>query len=374
MKKILAAMLAATMLASAAPAAFALDIRPEELAAKHQGPFTIGVSNGYIGNTWRAQFVEDLQAVADELIASGDFAKIDILNSTSGAAGQIAQINSLINAGVNALVINPVSGEALKPVITRAIAAGILVVIADDPLDHTGAINVVLDQGQASRVPTEWMMETLGGKGNIVSIDGLAGNTANEWRVRARDEVLAKFPDVVELSATPAGWDPAKAREVMTSLLSAHDHIDAVLVQDVMPEGVVRAYESAGLPLPPMSGDSLHSFLKIWQEKQINAFVLTNPPGIGADALRVTAALLRGHQLKDGALQANPFKPDLINTIIIPEPIAISLDGDTGKPWCTQSTECVSVSEALKRLEGKPDSQALDSYMTDAETVERYFQ
>ncbi len=374
MKKGMFAGLVAALLAGSAMSAAALDVRPEDLAAKHKAPFTVGVSNGYIGNTWRAQFVEDIQAVADDLVKSGDFKKVDILNSTSGAAGQIAQVNSLINAGVSALVINPVSGEALKPVISRAIDAGILVVIADDPLDHTGAINVVLDQGMFAKAPTDWMMDKLGGKGNVVSIDGLAGNTANDWRVRTREEVLKKYPDVKELAAITAGWDPAKAREAMTSLLSAHEQVDGVIIQDVMAEGVVRAYEAAGKPLPAMTGDYVHSFLKIWKEKQIDAFAVSNPPGIGADALRVAAALLRGSKLKDDALQANPMKPDLVNTIIIAEPVAISLKGETDKPWCTKTTECISVDEALKRLDGKPDGQALDSFMTDAETLERYFQ
>ncbi len=364
----------AAVFAVAATVAQAADVKPEELAARHKAPFTVGVSNGYLGNTWRAQFVEDLQSVANDLKAAGDFKRIDIVNSTSGTAGQIAQINSLINGGVSALVINPVSGEALKPVITRAISAGILVVIADDPLEHPGVVNVVLDQGQFARAPAQWMVDTLKGKGNIVSIDGLAGNTANDWRIRARNEVLQQHPDIKQLSATPAGWDPAKAREVMTSQLSAHPDIDGVLIQDVMAEGVVRAYESAGKPLPPMSGDYLHSFLKIWKEKKINAFALANPPGIGADALRVAAALLRGHKLKSGALGPNPFDPKLVNTIIIPEPIAISLEGDKTKPWCTEATECISVDEALTRLKGKPDSASLDSFMTDAQTLERYFQ
>jgi ribose transport system substrate-binding protein len=374
MKNLARTGIAAATLAVAFTVANAADVKPEDLAARHKAPFTVGVSNGYLGNTWRAQFVEDLQAVADDLKAAGDFKRVDIVNSTSGAAGQIAQVNSLINSGVSALVINPVSGEALKPVITRAINAGILVVIADDPLEHPGVVNVVLDQGQWARVPAQWMAETLKGKGNIVAIDGLAGNTANDWRIRARTEVLKQHPDIKELSATPAGWDPAKAREVMTSQLSAHPDIDGVLIQDVMPEGVVRAYEAAGKPLPPMSGDYLHSFLKIWKEKKINAITLANPPGIGADALRVAAALLRGHKLKPGALGPNPFDPELSNTIIIPEPIAISLEGDKTKPWCTELTECITVDEALERLKGKPDSASLDSFMTDAQTLERYFQ
>ena len=47
--------------------------------AKHKPPFKIGVSNGYIGNTWRAQFVSDIEKVAGELKGQGDIASVTVL-------------------------------------------------------------------------------------------------------------------------------------------------------------------------------------------------------------------------------------------------------------------------------------------------------
>ena len=132
----------AAALAVSAPSARAADPYFLTNPATHKPPFKIGLSNGFIGNTWRAQFLQDIEAASAKLKADGDIASITILNSTSGVSGQIAQINSLINSGVDAIVINPVSGEALKPVISRAVAAGILVTIADDPLAHPDVLTI----------------------------------------------------------------------------------------------------------------------------------------------------------------------------------------------------------------------------------------
>ena len=373
--KFMAAAFAGMMMTSfVGSSAFAIDVNPEEQAAKHKPPFKVGVSNGYLGNTWRAQFVEDLEKVAEELKKDGDFSRIDILSSTSGAPGQIAQINSMINSGVDALVINPVSGEALKPVITRALAAGILVVIADDPLDHPGAVTVTVDQAQEQLGQLDWLIDKLKGKGNIVFIDGLAGNTASEWRVKARRPVLEKYPDIKVVAEVPGGWDPAKAREIMSSLLAAHNDIDGVLIQDVMADGVVRAYEAAGRPVPPIGGDYVHAFLKVWKDKNLDALTLITPPAIGADTLRFTAALLRGAHLKPDALKPSPINPSVVNTIVVPSPYVVSTTGDTSKPWCqTKGTECISVDQALKLLEGKPDSATLDHTVSQDQILDYYF-
>ncbi|MCR6497403.1 ABC transporter substrate-binding protein [Shinella sp. CPCC 101442] len=343
-------------------------------AAGHEKPFTIGVSNGFIGNAWRAQFVADIEAVAAELKADGDVKDVIVVNSTSGANGQITQINSLLSRGIDALVINPVSGEALKPVVARAVAAGVLVVVVDNPLDMPDVLNVPLDHTQYWGIETQWLVETLNGKGNIVAIEGLAGNTANDWRVRARDEVLAKNSDVKLLASVPGQWDQATAREAMTGLLAAHDNIDGVLIQEVMPEGAIRAFTAAGVPLKPMTGDYVHSYLKYWKDTpELLSVVVANPPGVGADALRIATELLRGNTLNTEALVANPINPSYKNTIVVPEPYVIEREANTGRNWCTETTKCISLDEALKLLDGKPDNYSIDSFMSADGIRKHYF-
>jgi ribose transport system substrate-binding protein len=341
----------------------------------HKPPFKIGLSNGFIGNTWRAQFLEDIQAASAELKADGDIASITILNSTSGTSGQIAQINSLINSGVDAIVINPVSGEALKPVISRAVAAGIFVTIADDPLAHPNVLTVTLDQRQFWDIETHWLIDQLKGKGDIVSVEGLAGNTANDLRVQERNAILKDYPDIKMMDSIPGGWDQAQARQVMTSMIAAHPKIDAILTQDVMVEGEILAFQSAGRPLPLITGDYTHSFLKVWKSRDgMQSIAVANPPGIGADGLMVTAMMLRGHKLKDAVLVGNPLDPKLRNTVVIPQPVVITREPETDKPWCKVGTECISLDEALKRLDGKPDTAAIDSWLSEEQVLDRYFE
>ncbi|WP_193668152.1 substrate-binding domain-containing protein [Paracoccus kondratievae] len=345
-------------------------------AAGHEAPFRIGYSNGFIGNAWRAQHISDIEEVSRELKADGDFEGVVIVNSTSGTSGQIAQINSLIAQGVDALVVNPVSGEPLKPILARAAAAGVLVVVVDNPIDLPQVLNVPLNHTQYWQIETEWLVETIGDKGNIVAIEGLPGATASDWRVRARDAVLERHPDVKLLASVSGGWDQAQAREAMAGLLAAHgDAIDGVLIQEVMNEGALRAFTVAGKPLVPLTGDYVHSFLKLWKETpELQSIVVANPPGVGADAVRITAELLRGNKLKDGVLEPNPLNPDLPNALVISEPYVIEREANTQRSWCSEATKCISLDEALELLKGKSDSHSLDSYMSAEEIRARYFQ
>ncbi len=66
--------------------------------------FVIGVSNTHIGNSWREEFVCSIKA---EALASGLVSKIVLANREAGPSEQIADLRTLISAGVNAIIINP---------------------------------------------------------------------------------------------------------------------------------------------------------------------------------------------------------------------------------------------------------------------------
>ena len=79
--------------------------------------FVIGVSNTHIGNSWREEFVCSIKA---EALASGLVSKVVLANREAGPSEQIADLRTLISAGVNAIIINPSDENALNGVIKQA--------------------------------------------------------------------------------------------------------------------------------------------------------------------------------------------------------------------------------------------------------------
>ena len=79
----------------------------------NQGPFTIGVSNGFISSEWRTQMIDDLQRVNDEYKQEGLTEDLVIESADVDPQGQIQQMRNLINRGVDAIIVNPNDATAL---------------------------------------------------------------------------------------------------------------------------------------------------------------------------------------------------------------------------------------------------------------------
>jgi len=338
-------------------------------ATGKKGGFVVGFANPYIGNSWRAQFLEDAKIGADKYKKTGLLKDFIIANSNNDVSQQLQQLNNMIARRVDALMIDPTSAKALGPVIAKAKKANILVVITAEPAAYPGTYAVVHDNDRFARVNTEWLATTLKGKGNIVIITGLVGNPADQVRIDVQKEILAKYPDIKVLASAPANWTPAQAQAVMSTNLSTYPEIDGILQQDVTAPGVVQAYSNAGrTDIPPMVGDSTFGFLRTWAgNPKLNCIAYPMQPAVVIDVLGITLRLLQGRELKDDLLQPNTMDGKLVNTILAEPPYIVTNDAQAQAPWMKglKYTKSIGVQDAAKFGVGKADAAMLDGAMTD---------
>lgn len=374
-KKAIAALAAAAALVSASPA-FADDLNLVFECDKTDG-FVIGYSNGYWGNTWRAQMVEDFETRANEYKEAGVIADVMISNTNNDPTEQLNQINAMIDSGVDAIIIDAVSPTTIKSVVEKAQHDGILVVVSNDPAYYDGTICVCGDNYTWQKIQAEWLAEQLGGAGDIVEIDGVAGNSADTLRVQANNDVLANYPDIHVLAAAPGGWSETEAQALMTTFLSSYEKIDAVLEQDVMGEGVIKAYENAGKDLPIMTGDYTKAFLTKWSQlPDLNSIGVSYAPGNSVPGLDVAVRLLQGKTVKPEVLVPNPMDESKVNAIMVEPPYVVTRDGDNSAEWAQnlpETTSLISLDEALEIMADQPDTAALDGYPSQ-EVIDSYFE
>lgn len=330
-------------------------------AAHRPKGFVIGFANGYIGNSWRTQMVADVEQVAKPYEKMGLVKRVIVENTNNDLATQISQIQDMINSGVNAIVVDAVSPAAVVPVLNRARAKGILVIGTDNGIIAPKALNVVFDQGKWAAISAAWVLRKMGYKGNLLAVNGLAGQAANTIRWNAVKALLKKHPAVHLLQQVYGSWDEAAAKQAVSSVLSSYPSIQGVWTQDGMAIGAIQAFQAASRKLPVVATDDNLAFLRMWntmRAKGLHSIGVFNPPGIAADAFLVTVRLLLGWKLKSAELHPNPIAPTEKNTVLVEPTLVVTNHNLTA---------------VLKRYRGRPGSYYLDGWLT-VKQVDSLFQ
>ncbi len=331
-------------------------------------PYTIGLLNPYIGNTWRAQYLEMAEEAERVYKANGKIKEFIIATCNNDVSQQLNQMNNMINRGVDCILLDPSSVTALGTGIQRAIKEGILVIIASAPAAYEDTINYTHDNKAFANVNCSWLVDKLGGKGNIVEITGLVGNPADQIRIEIHEEILAGT-GIKVVGSAPANWSPTEAQTVMAQFLSTYDNIDGVLQQDVTAPGVLRAYETAGKQPAPMVGDATFGFLREWKNKKLDSIAFPMHPGIIVELVGLACYMLDGKEIDPQYLQPNLFDEEMVNMIPAEPPFIVTTKAQPDAPWMKgkRFTKAIGVDEAVKLGEGKSAEAMLDGYITDAQ-------
>ncbi|MCW5695618.1 MAG: substrate-binding domain-containing protein [Bauldia sp.] len=310
--------------------------------------FTIGLSNGWTGSEWRTQMIEEAQAAAAAWAERGVTVNLVIQSSDVDVQGQIGAVRNMINQGVDAIIINPNSPTAFDPIFAQAAAAEILVIATDAEVSSPDAIYVGIDQTDYGRKGCAWLVEALGGEGNVVTIQGLAGHPANEMRVAGCRESFAAAPGITVLTETNANWDQAQGQQTMQNLLATYDNIDGVYVQDGMAAGAWRAIVAAGLTADIVAtGEVRKDFLDLWSAGGYNSGASVNPPGVMASALNVAVLRLLGGEFEEdifGGVYGNAIFLDI--PFIDNTNLADAVAAAEGQPGHWSVTDVLSIDDA----------------------------
>jgi ribose transport system substrate-binding protein len=278
--------------------------KPEE-----KGLPVVGISTGSSGTSWRNIMIDALESVGEEYVGAKKIDSYKLVNNvTNGDATEQANIlRDFISQGVDIIMVNPNSPDALNGVIKEAQDEGILVVSYDATVTAPNVLNVTLDHYAWMKKNVEFIASTLKA-GNAIQIYGLEGHPANNDRIRATYDVLKNYPDIKLIADTTGYWDQTKAKEVTTQIIGGGQRIDAAIGQDGMCFGILSAFLDANKLPKVMFGDPGTAFFKEWKKLRdkgadFKACTQPNPPGIGGTAFRMAMQLYNGKQFKPGILK-----------------------------------------------------------------------
>ncbi|NLM42382.1 MAG: ABC transporter substrate-binding protein [Firmicutes bacterium] len=281
-------------------------------AAVAQDKVKIGVSipsatHGWTGgvNYWARVTQERLQAT---------YPNLEIILVTAGSAAEQANTLEDLYAihNIDALVILPFESDPLTDPVDMLKQQGVFITVVDRGLTRAGIedIYVAGDNPGMGRVSAEYMVEALGGKGDIVILRGIPTVIDNQ-RFDAFMEVIAET-EINVLDWQYAYWNRDDGFEVMQDFLARFPKIDAVWAQDDdIALGVIEAVKQAGREeeLFIVGGAGMKEMIKrVMDGDRLIPVDVLYPPNMIATAMEVTAlryvsnAAILGHYILDATL------------------------------------------------------------------------
>ena len=320
----------ATTAPSAAAPSSAASSAPSEAAPSTAASYTIGFSNtGGTGNGFREE--QNCTAKA-EALSSGQVSQITVTTHDTDAAGQLQDLRDLIAKGVDALVFNPSSPDALNPALTEAKAAGIKTVAVDAYVTDPDTYNLYNNQIKYAELGAKWLFDQIGGKGTIYYMRGIAGHPADTDRDTGFKNILKDYPDIKVLPSADGvatDWAPATATKLINEFIASgqYDTIQGIWTSGIDSE-VVDAIKAAKKPFVPIVGTDRGSFtaqlLDATGYPDLKGAAVTNTAAVGGAGVALALKLLKGEAVETDPSATQP------NTVLLVPVIADNLT-DAGK-------------------------------------------
>ena len=266
--------------------------------------YVVGVSNTLMGNGWREEMICSIKAQA---LTSDEVSRLIIANRNGGPTEQITDLRNLISAGVEAIVLNPSSRDALNPVLEQAIRRGIVVVAVDQAVSAKGAYVLSNDQVAYGRLGAEWLFNELHGHGNVVEMRGIDGVPADSDRHAGFEAALAGYKGIEVVATTFTGWALNTAATQIKELLASGKTIDGIWTSGI--DAVVPdAYQATHKPFVPVVGADNNAFigqLIDWKSRGLIGTAVTNPPSVGGAGLALALDVL-DHKKEPQVIKLTP--------------------------------------------------------------------
>ncbi|MGR3585682.1 MAG: substrate-binding domain-containing protein, partial [Pseudooceanicola nanhaiensis] len=209
--------------------------------------FTIAVSIPAATHGWTGGVVYHAQEAEKQLEAA--YPNIDVIVSTaSSATAQVASLEDLSATNeLDALVILPFTSEELTGPVEQVASNGTFITVVDRGLSDPSIqdLYVAGDNIAVGANTAKWLVEKLGGTGEIVVLRGIP-TVIDDERIKGFQDVIDQS-DIKILDIQYANWNQDEAFTLMQDYLGKYPNIDAVWANDDdMLLGVIEAVDQAG--------------------------------------------------------------------------------------------------------------------------------
>lgn len=279
----------------------------------------IGLAMNTQTNPFFVDVKDGVQKAADE-----NGIELYITDAQDDPTIQMKDIENLITKNPDAIIIDTCDSDAIVASVEACNEAGIPVFTMDRESNGGEVVaHIGYDAIKSGKIAGQYLVDTLGGKGNIVELQGIMGTNVAQNRSKGFNEVIAANPDMKIVACQVADFDRATGMTVMENILQANDHIDGLYAaNDEMLLGALEAIEAAGrLDEITMIGcDAIDDTLEAIKSGKVEATIAEPPFFLGKAILNTAFDYLQGKDVESNVILDNSLvTTDNVDTLVTKE-------------------------------------------------------
>lgn len=303
MKKLAALLMTTVVVGASVLTGCGQDAAKEEKKS-NDDKIVIGLSMNTQTNPFFVDVKDGVQKAADE-----KGIELHITDAQDDPATQMKDIENLITKQPDAIIIDTCDSDAIVASVEACNDAGIPVFTMDREANGGEVVaHIGYDAVKSGKIAGQYLVDTLGGKGNIVEIQGIMGTNVAKNRSDGFNSIIKENPDMKIVACQVANFDRAQAMSVMENILQANDHIDGLYcANDEMLLGALEAIEGAGrLDEITMIGcDAIDETIEMIKNEKVEATIAEPPFFLGKAILNTAYDYLQGKEVESTVILDN---------------------------------------------------------------------
>ena len=219
---------------------------------------------------------------------------------------QLQQVQNFIGQGVDAIIVNPVDTNAVKPIVDLATKSGVPLVFVNrrPATEFTSKMAYVgSDSELAGRLQMEALAKTMNYKGNVAILLGDLANEATRDRTKGVKTVIAKYPDMKVVQEQTAKFMRNDAVDVVSNWMTAGDDIQAIASNnDEMAIGALQALGKNPNHIVIAGVDGTPDALQMIKNGKMVATVFQDAKGQGEGSVQTAVKLAKGEKVEPNVM------------------------------------------------------------------------
>ena len=241
-----------------------------------QKKYVIGVSQSSV-DAWRLKLQKELVQAS----YFNDDVDVVLCNADFDVEKQCAQIDSLVDIGVDLLIVSPQENGKIAEHVSNAQKHDIPVIIFDKTIDikeYTAFMGA--DNYKIGRLMGEYAVSRLGKRGNVVEISGERTSPPAMERHRGFTDALKSHPDIHIVGHEEGDWKEASGEKAMERIIRKLEKEDPNFMIDLVFGGNDRMALGARKAIDCYTKTPTNSAISHNKAGRLN-FGLDAVPGIG---------------------------------------------------------------------------------------------